>query len=115
MDAFSTENSAGPYREKRAVPRFTLIASVDVMETTTQTHMSGRVSEISLKGCYVDVLNPLPVGTPVRLLISRDQGTFTTNARIIYAQDGMGMGVVFEAPVADLLKVLDSWLGELSA
>jgi len=116
MGAFSTQNSAGPpYREKREVPRFTFIASVDLTEPQTQTRISGRISEISRKGCYVDVLNTLPTGTPLQLLISRDQGTFATRGRVIYVQDGMGMGVAFEAPAEEQLRILDSWLAELSA
>lgn len=115
MGGFSTPTSAGPpYREKREVPRFTFIASVDITEPTTETRISGRISEISRKGCYVDVLNTLPVGTPIQLLISRDSGTFATPARIIYVQEGMGMGVAFHGPAADQLGILDCWLAELT-
>jgi hypothetical protein len=116
MGEFSkTISSAGPpYREKREVPRFTFIACVDITEPTTEMHMSGRISEISRKGCYVDVLNTLPVGTPIRLCISRDTGTFATLGKIIYAQEGMGMGVAFDATTPDQLQILDSWLSELT-
>lgn len=110
-----TARSSGPYREKREVPRFTFIAHVDLTEPTTDTRISGRISELSRKGCFVDVLNTLPVGTPLRLVISRDLGTFETPARIIYVQEGMGMGVAFVSPAAEQLKILDSWLSEMSA
>lgn len=103
------------FREKRSVPRYTLIASVEVIESTTEAKISGRISEISRKGCYVDVLNTLPVGTQVRLVISRDQGTFTTHGRIIYVQEAMGMGVAFADTPNEQLKILDSWLAELAA
>jgi len=83
-------------------------------ELVTDTHISGRISEISRKGCYVDVLNTLPVDTPMQLTISRDSGTFSTKGRIIYIQPGMGMGVAFVDIPADQLKILDSWLSELS-
>ena len=100
-------------RERRAVPRFSLIATVEITEPVADVHISGRVSEISRKGCYVDLLNPLPEGTAIRLRISRDQGTFSTPAKIIYIQQGMGMGVVFVEPPADQMKTLDAWLAEL--
>lgn len=115
MSGFSTVNPSPPYREKREVPRFTFVACVDLTETTTQTRISGRISEISRKGCFVDVLNTLPVGTPLRLTISRDQGNFETPARIIYVQEGMGMGVAFVTPAAEQLKILDSWLSEMTS
>lgn len=114
MGDASTPGSSGPYSEKREVPRFTFIASVDLTEPTTQTCISGRISEISRKGCFVDVLNTLPVGTPLKMVISRDQGNFETSARIIYVQQGMGMGVAFVSPAVDQLKILDSWLSEIT-
>lgn len=103
----------GPYREKRAVPRLSLIASAEIIESASGVHISGRISEISRKGCYLDVLNPLPVGTLLRLAISRDQGTFTCTAQIIYIQEGMGMGIAYVEVPPDQLKILDAWIAEL--
>jgi hypothetical protein len=109
----STTGSGPPYREKRTVPRYSFIATVELVEPVSDVHMSGRVSEISRKGCYVDILNTLPVATRINLWISCDQGTFFTPARIIYVQEGMGMGVAFVDPSADQLKILDTWLADL--
>jgi PilZ domain-containing protein len=111
----SPTGPGAPSRERRGVPRFSLIASVEIIEPVADVHISGRISEISRKGCYVDILNPLPEGTAIRLRISRDQGTFATKGKIIYVQQGMGMGVLFVEPSADQLKILDAWLAELSA
>lgn len=108
-------SSGPPYREKREVPRFTFIATVTIIEPATDMRINGRVSEISRKGCYVDVLNTLPVGTPIQLTVSRDQGNFTTPGKIIYVQEGIGMGVAFAAVPDDQLKILDSWLAEISS
>ncbi len=106
-------NSTPSFRERRSVPRFSLIAAADIVEPASGVHISGRISEISRKGCYLDVLNTLPVGTHLRLTISRDQGTFSTEAKIIYAQDGMGMGILFLDTPAAQLQILDQWLQEL--
>jgi hypothetical protein len=103
-----------PYRDKRSVPRYPLIATVEILEAASEMRLSGRLSEISRKGCYVDVLNTLPPGTMIQLRVSRDQGTFVTGGRIIYVQEGMGMGVAFVDPAADQLKILDAWLAELA-
>ncbi len=106
-------NSAGAFRERRSVPRFSLIATAEVIEPASGVHISGRISEISRKGCYLDVLNTLPVGTRLHLNISRDQGMFSTDAKIIYVQEGMGMGILFLDVPSDQLKILDAWLAEL--
>lgn len=77
------------------------------------TKLSGRVTELSRSGCYVDILNVLPVGTLLSLQISCDQGTLLVNGKIVYVQEGIGMGVVFLDPGKDQFEILDSWLANL--
>jgi hypothetical protein len=108
-------DSGQQFRDKREVPRYSFIAEVIVTDTNSDTRFSGRISEISRKGCYVDILNPLPVGTSLQLKVSRDRGCFTADGKIIYVQPGMGMGVAFGAISDDQMKTLDAWLAELKA
>jgi hypothetical protein len=115
-DSGGSPNDPGvSYRERRSVPRYGLIAQSDVVEPESGLRISGRISELSRKGCYVDVLNTLPTQTAVEVRISRDQGTFISPGKVIYTQEGMGMGIGFLDTLADQLKVLDSWLAELNA
>jgi PilZ domain len=108
-------NVGGPFPEHREVPRFTFIAHIELREPRTDMRIVGRISEISRKGCYVDVLVTLPQGTDLNMRISCDQGAFETKSKIVYVQEGMGMGVTFVEPAEDQLKILDSWLAQLSA
>jgi hypothetical protein len=103
------------YSERRTVPRYTFIATAEIVEPSSGVRMAGRISEISRKGCFVDLLNTLPMGTPIQLSISRDQGRFACAGKIIYVQDGMGMGVAFEDMPENQLRTLDSWLAELTS
>ena len=103
-----------PPDERREVPRYTIIVAAEVVEPVSDLHLSGRVSEISHKGCYVDILNTLPQGTVIRLRMSRDKGSFSTLGKIIYVQEGVGMGVEFQDTPADQMKVLEVWLAELA-
>lgn len=102
-------------RERRSVPRYGLIAQAEIVEPASGTSIAGRVSEISLKGCYVDLLNTLPVQTLVEVRVTRDQGKFTSRGRVIYAQEGMGMGIAFADMAPDQLRILQAWIEELSA
>ena len=103
-----------PQNTRRTVPRYSLIVAVDIVEPASDLRLSGRVSEISRKGCYVDILNTLPEGTLIRLHMSRDQGKFLTLGNVIYVQEGAGMGVAFRDTPADQMKILDAWLAELN-
>lgn len=101
--------------KQRSVPRFDFIASVEINDPASGVRLDGRISEISRKGCYIDALNTLPTGTSIQLRISRDRGTFITAGKVIYAQEPMGMGIAFEETAPDQMKVLDTWLAEVSA
>jgi PilZ domain-containing protein len=103
------------YRDRRSVPRYSLIAQAEVLEPVSGLRISGRISEVGRKGCYVDALNTLPVQTVIEVRIFRDQGSFHSPAKIVYTQDGIGMGIAFHDTPADQLKTLDSWIAELSA
>src|SRR5690242_3635731 len=101
--------------ERRSVPRYSLIATAEIIEPISDVRISGRISEISRKGCYVDLLNTLPRETAIQVRISRDQGTFVATGKVIYVQEGMGMGVLFLDIANDQEKLLDSWLAEFNA
>lgn len=103
-------NPATSSSERRTAPRYEFSATAEVTDNANLTKISGRITEISRSGCYVDALNTLPRETVVSISISCDQGTFLTQGRILYVQDRIGMGVVFLDPADDQMKILDSWL-----
>jgi hypothetical protein len=103
-----------PNSEKRSSPRFSFIANAEVIEPLSDTRLAGRVSEISRHGCFLDLLNTLPKDTPIRVSITANGASFECAGTIIYVQDRMGMGIAFEEPAADQVKVLESWLAALA-
>jgi hypothetical protein len=94
-------------------PRYTFVAAAELTDSASATKLSGRVAEISRKGCYVDILNVLPVGTLLAVRVSHEQGTFVTKGKIIYVQERIGMGLEFLDTPKDQLQILNSWLAEL--
>lgn len=111
----NTPNSPGQYHQQRAVPRYNFIATTELVDAQNAIRLSGRVTEISRKGCYVDTLNALPVGTLLNLEIMCDQGKFCTQGNIVYVHPGIGMGIAFRNPPENQAKILDSWLSVLPA
>lgn len=100
--------------ERRTVSRFPLIADAEVTELDTGARMRARISELSLKGCYIDTMNPHPIGTLILLRLVRDKGVFETPAMVIYDQPGFGMGVAFTSTPAEQKKIVEGWIAELS-
>jgi hypothetical protein len=97
----------------RRCRRYPFYASAEIVEQKTQTRMATRTSELSRYGCYLDMLNPLPLGTAIRIEISYNQETFGTTARVIYSQRNMGMGVAFDKMDALEEQILEKWLSAL--
>jgi len=57
--------------------------------------IASRVSELSLHGCYLDMMNPFPMGTMVLVKIAAGDAFFEARSKIIYSQPNMGAGVGF--------------------
>jgi hypothetical protein len=99
-----------PQNERRSVPRFPFIADAEVMETTTETRFVVRVSEIGMKGCYIDILNPVPAGLTVRVKIFKDNQTFEAEGRVVYTHPTMGMGIIFTKITLEQQGILEGWI-----
>src|SRR5271169_1271426 len=100
--------------ERRRTPRYTFIASAELIEETSDVRIATRVSELSLYGCYLDMMNPFPLGTLVLVKIAAGDAFFQARSKIVYAQTNMGAGVVFLETEAQYQPVLERWLEEAS-
>jgi PilZ domain len=96
--------------EQRRVPRYTFIASAELIEQKTDVRIATRVSELSLHGCYLDMMNPFPPDTVVLVKIFAGEDFFHAKARIIYVQPNLGCGVSFLEVDPQPLGVLGRWL-----
>jgi hypothetical protein len=99
--------------ERRNGTRAPFIAPIDMVEMRTGSRIQARTSDLSLQGCYVDTLNPLPIGAAVRLQIQRGGMILDVLANVSSRHAGSGMGLVFGEITEAQRAILDSWLGEL--
>jgi len=104
--------SAAPHN-RRCGTRSPFIAPIEMVEMRTGSRMQARTSDLSAQGCYVETLNPLPVGAAVRLQIHRAGMTLDVLANVSCRHAGSGMGLVFGEITEPQRSVLDGWLGEL--
>lgn len=96
--------------ERRSAPRYPMVLSADVVELPRGARLSARTSDISLTGCYIDTLNPIPQGSEVRLRFSHNNEIFEALGRVVYVSYGLGMGVVFTKVTEDEKARLERWL-----
>jgi len=98
------------YPEKRRTPRYAFIAVAEITDAASGAQLNSQVSELSLNGCYVDMLNLLPVNTKVTLKIFADSECFEATASVIYALEGLGMGLAFQDVSLKSGALLRRWL-----
>ena len=98
--------------QRRKAPRYAFIATAELLDTNNEARIATRVSELSLHGCYLDMLNPLPENTMVLVKISAGAMVFESKARVVYVHPNLGVGVIFEDPKPKYLEVLQAWIKE---
>ena len=98
--------------ERRRTIRYPFVASAELIDERFQTHLSARVSGLSLYGCYFDTINPFPVSTPILVKIVSNLLFFEAHATVVYSQPNLGMGVAFREVHSHFLKILQGWLLE---
>jgi len=99
-------------KEQRRTPRYTFIASAELIEEKTDVRIATRVSELSLNGCYLDMMNPFPQDTLVLVKIFAGDESFQAKSKIIYVQPNLGAGVVFLEIQPQPLALLRQWLDQ---
>jgi hypothetical protein len=108
------ETRRGPIPEHRLAPRSHFLTEAEVMETPAGTWLKIRLSDLSLRGCYVDTLHPLPIGTRIRLRIVRNNIILEALATVIYSQPRLGMGVFFAQLSPEQKSIVENWLAEVA-
>jgi len=101
------------FAERRSVPRYSMVAEVEVFDPIQQTRFTARTVEIGANGCYVRVDTPLQRNTVIQVQIKRDGGTFKSWGRVAHAQEGSGMGIAFFRPEPNHEKTLRGWIVDL--
>jgi hypothetical protein len=65
-------------------------------------------------GCFLDMVNPLPEGTEIRVTVHHAGASFTALGKVVFVFPNTGMGVVFTKVDEDPLAILRKWLADLS-
>ncbi len=99
-------------QKQRCEPRYPFIASAELLEESSGARMNSRISDLSLNGCYVDTVNPLPDGALVHLRIFTETHSFEAPATVVYSHAFMGMGMKFREVRPESEEVLRLWLPE---
>jgi hypothetical protein len=99
--------------DRREAPRYALILAAEVVEIANGAKLTARSSDVSRTGCYIDTLNPAPMGAEVTVQLRSGDAAFEASARVAYVCPGLGMGLHWASNVApEKMALLDRWLAE---
>jgi len=94
----------------RRSTRVPFIAVAEIVELNTEVRLAAQTGDLSQHGCYMDMVNPLPLGSAVKVRIEHRQQTFTATAGVVYSVPHLGMGLVFRDIEAGKEVTLEKWL-----
>lgn len=106
------------YAIRRINPRYPFFADAEV-NLKGGLRLPAQVTELSSRGCYVDALEPVPVGTDLRLHISYGVNDCEITGKVIYKHSGggfgvFGMGVLFGDMNPEQSGTIHSWLDQVA-
>jgi hypothetical protein len=81
--------------ERRQFPRFECNASVEIRSQGAAAPMRGKLADLSLGGCYAEMMIPLKVGTKLEVAIWLDSSKISTAGMVTSSHPGFGVGVKF--------------------
>jgi hypothetical protein len=101
-----------PAQERRSTPRFSFTAAAEIFEIGSQGRVTGRTSDLSPNGCYIDTMSPYAAGIAVRVRMKHGLHEFEAIAAVRYSLLSMGMGLEFTEISPENQAVLQRWLAE---
>ena len=99
--------------ERHRARRYSFHASIDLTDLQSETQIREQTSDLSLFGCHVDTLKPLPPETKVRVKIAHRSENFAALGKVTYSRSNAGMGILFTLIEPHDQSVLDKWIAEL--
>ena len=96
--------------QPRRTPRYSFAATAELTADSPSASATATVSELSLRGCRLQMTSAFPLNVPINLRISAAGQLFQSKAKIIYFQPGVGAGVAFVAMEQQARDVLRRWL-----
>jgi hypothetical protein len=101
--------------ERRRSPRIPFAASAEIIDEAENTRSASQVCDLSLHGCFVQLPNPFPEGTPVTIEIYKDEDFVETPATVAYFMPKRGMGLTFTGMEPQFASIIKKWLAQSKA
>lgn len=83
-------------KNKRRFARHKILFPLEIsFDDSPRSHMNASATDIAGRGCYVQIMVPLPIGTKVRVKFSMGSQKIETLGVVRASDPGVGMGIEF--------------------
>ena len=89
------DGSVRDAHDRRTSPRVKCASSVEVYPTGEAAPIRTRTADLSLGGCFLEMPNPIPKGTQVRIALWIKESKVWANGEVVTSTPGFGIGVKF--------------------
>jgi hypothetical protein len=104
---------AAAVRDRRYSIRFPFAADAELLNLETGATTTGITSDLSLGGVFMCSSKPFPLGSRVRLTLTRKGQAVEALAVVRIAKPGIGMGIEFLDVKSPFDQTLSRWMGQL--
>ena len=100
--------------ERRKHPRFTVSVPVEVHAEGSDTPIRCTTSDLSLGGCYIESMYPIPVDTAVELKLQIVEETLIIFAKVVTSFPQVGNGFRFVKILPEDRAALSAFLDSVA-
>ena len=100
-------------RDRRYAIRHPFAADAECLDMEAGTSANGVTSDLSMGGCFVCTSKPLPLGSRIRLKLTRKEQTVEALAVVRIVKPRIGMGIEFLDLKEQHQPVLERWLDQI--
>jgi PilZ domain len=100
--------------ERRREPRYPFVAKAEILDEKERVRTTSQISNLSLHGCYVEMINPFPQGMNALIEIYTDTEFLETQATVAFFEAKQGMGLQFHEMPGYFASILKKWVVQAS-
>jgi len=95
-----------PPPERRAHTRVKLKVPVEIYVEDSNAPLRGATADLSLHGCYIESIFPLPVATALQLKLQIGESTLLIVATVATSDPQVGNGIQFAKMLPEAIEEL---------
>jgi hypothetical protein len=110
----NTVDSAFRGQNKRKFPRHKVLFPIDIgFDDAKRAHMHTSATDMGGRGCYIETMIPLQLGTKINLAFWMDDEKVQTTGSVRASDPGVGMGIEFTSLDNHVQERLQAYLEKI--